>query len=314
MKTRIIIFLAVLSAMMIAAPQVFALEIQVDNYGTVRFYQDGVLGKSSSDKPTAVSKQPLRTMPAHEQLDLHVNSSGNKNIIELKEKTKNYGEDSLVKTQTMETERVKIEFPAQMTHDQIEVAREKRELKKVEVEEKIENHRDEVKEKFEEKQQQREEYMQQLHEKRQERKNEVVELKNSAQEKRLELKSKHVKAALEHGAEFILDPATNEVTVTSPSGQEHTLNHLPDQALERMEAAGLFSNEGIETEEEVGVETNDQGELVYKKKDKIKKRAFGLFPYQVDSEIILNDSTGEVIEQQAAPNSMFEQLLNSVSL
>ena len=46
MKSKIILTTATLFTLMLVAPQALALEIQVDNKGVVRFYDDNILGKN----------------------------------------------------------------------------------------------------------------------------------------------------------------------------------------------------------------------------------------------------------------------------
>jgi hypothetical protein len=302
MKLRLIAFLITLTMIAMAAPQVFALDIMVDDQGTIRFYQDRVLGKNTglmnsvkSDSsmpygtgliPPKNNEAPIRTVPTGERKKLEIKANNIGNTVQLKEKVSNHGKDSFIRTETMESDQVRANFPAKLTKDQVGIAEKKHE-----------------------------EYQQKLREERQERNQEKIEVRSRAENKHnsLELKSRNTKALLKEGTDFNLDPKTNEVTLVTPSGQEHTLNHLPDQAIERMKTAGFFNEASAALEEEIAVETNDQGELVYRKKDKIKKRIFGFFPRQIDSEILLNDTTGEVSEKELAPNSLFEGFLNAVS-
>lgn len=161
----------------------------------------------------------------------------------------------------------------------------------------------------------RREYFQKLREQRAERIEEMKELKSQAKENKkkiLELKSNNIKARLKSGAEFKLDPVTNEVIVVTPSGKEHILNHLPDQAKERMIEAGLFSGDS-DGEDEIDLITNEDGDIFYSKKDKIKRKLFGIFPRDIDSEIILDDATGEVMEYETYSNSIFTRFFNRIS-
>ena len=251
---------------------------------------------SSISRPDAQTK-PIKTIPASENKQIYLKPGLDKTAVEVQKlpgtTVKSIGDkENFVSTEVMSVDHVEMNFPAQLTADQIETAKEKR---------------GEIKEKHQE-------YLQKLQQMRQERHQETVEVRNRANhgENILELKSRHATALLKDGAEFQLDPTTNQVAITTPSGQEHILNHLPDQAIERMEEAGFFSNEeGVE--EEVEVQVYDNGELFYHKQDKIKKKLFGVVPIQVDSEIVLNDSTGEVIEKELVSDSIFTQFLNAVS-
>jgi len=159
------------------------------------------------------------------------------------------------------------------------------------------------------------EYLKKLQEKRQEKKEEIKEIRKQLQEKKDEIKSEahRVNIILKEKAEFSLDDETGEVTIVTPRGEEHTLNHLPDQAIERMKATGFFEDDDLADEEELEIETNDQGEVIYHKRDKIRKKLFGLFPREIESEIILNDATGEVTEHELTANSFWVRVLNWVS-
>ena len=303
MKSKIIITIAILFTIMLVAPQALALEIQVDNKGIVRFYDDSILGKNiNSVTPSSISRpdaqtKPIKTVTTYENKQIYLKPGSDKTAVEVRKlpstTVESIGDkENFVSTEVMSVDHVEMNFPAQLTADQIETAKEKR---------------GEIKEKHQE-------YLQKLQQMRQERHQETVEVRNRAEsgENILELKSRHATALLKDGAEFQLDPTTNQVVITTPAGQEHILNHLPDQAIERMEEAGFFnSDEGIE--EEVEVKIYDNGELFYHKQDKISKRLFGVVPIQIDSEIVLNDSTGEVIEKELVSDSIFTQFLNAVS-
>ena len=267
----------------------------------------------------------IRTVNQGERQELRVRTEEDEVKVELRKKPFTRSSSDEIRFESKEeikSDDVHLQFPTHYSRDQFQAAKEKQELVrealKDEAEDRFgddEERREAFKTRIEEEQAEYQRYWEQLREERQQREEEVLELKNKLKdrEQTLELRSRNVKAALEQGAEFGLDPTTNEVTVVTPSGQEHTLNHLPDQAIERMKAVGFFTSEDNLAEEEVEVETNEQGELVYTKKDQIRKRLFGLFPRQVDSEIVLNDTTGEVVEYEAAPSSIFEQFLNAVS-
>jgi len=132
---------------------------------------------------------------------------------------------------------------------------------------------------------------------------------NSEQE--LELESREVKARIKQGAEFELNSQTNEVTLITPSEQTHVLNHLPDQAIARMQEAGLFSDVDSDSDL-VSITVNDDSEVIeYRQKVKKTKKFLGLFDRQVESEVILNDSTSEVYEEPASTG--FQLFLDQLS-
>jgi hypothetical protein len=309
MKARATIFLLLLTIMMMAAPQASALDIRISPNGNIEFYSGSVLGRDDDkgreekedeehdededeDERHDEDEDKFKTVRSNDK-KIQVRSRDDKFEVELRDRDDDDEDEDhdFRKAERIETDDVRVKFPARMSDDD----------------------RDERHDEDENEEHQR--YAEELREERKDRAEEMVELRNKLgeDEQSLELKSRNAKAALKNGAEFTLDPITNEVTITTPSGEEHTLNHLPDQAIERMETAGLFFGISDDAEKEIEVETNEGGELVYKKKDKIEKRIFGMFPRQVDSEIVLNDVTGEVTEVELAGDSIFEQFFNAVS-
>lgn len=285
MKARLITFTSLLAVIMMVAPQVLALEIRVSKQGVVSFYEDGVLGRNSDLIKNDSVSRPIKTVPAYTDKKVYLRAGADETTVELRKMPSPNTRD-FVPTETIKSDRVEMSFPAQLN----------------------DGRRDN---------EDGQGYLEKIRAERQERVEEKVELKNKLKNKRqvLELKSRNVKANLKNGAEFVLDPKTNEVTIITPSGNEHVLNHLPDQALERMIATGHFFgvSSDVDVVEELEVDTNELGELIYTKKNKVNKKLFGLFPRQVDSKIILNDATGEVTEYETATSSIFDQFLNSVS-
>lgn len=158
------------------------------------------------------------------------------------------------------------------------------------------------------------EYMEQLRIKRQERIKEMVELRNRKGDEGqdLELKSRNVRASI-RGAQFTLDPKTNEVILTTPSGNEHILKHLPDQALERMKEVGLITMDSTTEKNALEAEVTADG-VKYKARIKVKKKLLGLFNREVDAEVILDDETGEVTQQTIPARGFWGRFLNSISI
>ncbi|MBT4722870.1 hypothetical protein HOB30_03860 [Candidatus Falkowbacteria bacterium] len=116
------------------------------------------------------------------------------------------------------------------------------------------------------------------------------------------------KAMLQGGAEFSYDEETEEVTVLTPSGQEHVLVNLPDVAIEKMTESGLLDTDTTELNVEL------QGdEVIYSRRDVVQKKLFGIFPRTADSEVMLNDATGEISEQTLPGRSFFQKLLDRFS-
>lgn len=269
-----------------AVPQVSALDIQFNQDGQVEFHSGSVLGKNDDrgreDQEDKVEDEAKPQLMRADNKTFNVKSREGKFELELEEEDQDVDRSELRNVERMEVDDIRMEFPAQLRDSDDDES---------------------------------EGYMEKIREERQERDQEMVELKNKIKEKKqtLDLKSRNVRATLKNGAEFQLDSETNQITIVTPSGEEHVLNHLPDQAVTKMTEAGFFSAAGDEIDEDLEVKTNDLGELIYVKKDQIKKKLFGFFPRQIDSEIILNDATGEVTAVELEGESIFERFFNAVS-
>lgn len=126
-----------------------------------------------------------------------------------------------------------------------------------------------------------------------------------------ELRAGTIKAKL-RAAEFVVDPETNTVTITTPNGQTHDLVHLPDQAIEQMTAAGLINTDDLKAEEELEVDTEADGRVVYRTKTFQRRKLFGLVPFTVEQEVSLTDDTGEATSKPTN-GSLLNQLLLRLS-
>lgn len=259
-----------------------ALEITIGQTGTVRFYQDEVLGKNSqnaaAEKALPRQAQPIRTMSIQEDKNILVRAGKQDAQIELKSKSAQDSGQSLSQSEQLSDKQIEIEFPAG-NNDQAEATQEQSV------------------------------YLEHIRQERQKRSEEMIQIrnKNKNQEKVLELQSRRAKASLQQGAEFKLDPENNQITVITPSGQEHLLNHLPDQVVDRMNQRGLYPDDELE------IETNDEGETIYQTKAIQKRRLFGLFPREIALDVELNDTTGEIEASLAQDSSFLEQVLDSLS-
>lgn len=104
------------------------------------------------------------------------------------------------------------------------------------------------------------------------------------------------------------DPDTNTVHVITPSGQERELNHLPDQAIERFKEFVLIAdNSALEL---VPAET---GDMYYRTLSERPARVFGFIPRQIQTELLLNDETGEVTERRTGNQTMFTRFIDLFS-
>ncbi len=130
-------------------------------------------------------------------------------------------------------------------------------------------------------------------------------------ESEVEIESGDSSARLK-SAEFSVNPETNEVTVITPSGQTHTLLHLPDVAIQRMTDAGVVNPSDSQAEAELTVETSADGSVVYKTKAKQVRRILGIVPVEFENEVELDDATSQVTTTPTN-ESLFMQLLRSIS-
>jgi hypothetical protein len=153
-------------------------------------------------------------------------------------------------------------------------------------------------------------------EERKQRKDEKIEIQTEKfvdGSTEFQFESRNIKAKL-RGAEFVLDPATNNVTITTPSGQQHTLNHLPDQAIAQMQKAGVIDSvSGDTTTDQVEITTKPDGTVAYQLKQKKQKRIFGFIPRTVETEVELNDETGDVVENTVVSENPFVRFFDSLA-
>jgi hypothetical protein len=120
-----------------------------------------------------------------------------------------------------------------------------------------------------------------------------------------EMKFKSNGVEVKTKSQFNVDPETNEVTLTSPSGQEHELNYLPREALDAMAGqlgtpqSASGSTNTSQSETEIELKENSEGEMVYQATVQERKRFLGLFGWDKPKTVELNDQTGEVVDVSA---------------
>ena len=350
LKSALFAFIAIL----MVAPQAMALEIYVDDYGTVRFYQGAVLGDDDDRdsagvwrKASDVSRSdynndrdnenrerqrteiressPVKTLNSSARQRIEFNSEDGKEKlkVELREKdgeiryksdARSSDESNFKRKEEIEARTVDFSFPtdakkARSTEDRVDYFKEKY-SRRTDVQSLGEEDRDTA---IEKRQEDYKEYLKKLQEERKERSEERVEIRDrvgendEGPENRFEIQSRSTKAKLK-GADFSYDTETGEVVLTTPSGEEHFLQHLPDQAIDRMTENGFF----VDGDQEVEIETTEDGQVKYKSAAKKNKRFLGLFNRQIDTEVVLDDLTGEVVETET-PTSVFANFLNSLS-
>lgn len=129
----------------------------------------------------------------------------------------------------------------------------------------------------------------------------------SPQEADFELRSRDILARIRNSA-VTFNPESNSISIVTPSGVTKELNHLPDQAIERFKEFALIADKS--TLELVPTET---GEIYYRTLSERPVRVFGLFPRRLQTELLLNDETGEVIERRVGRETMLIRFLNAFS-
>lgn len=278
MLKKNVVLTFILSFGLLSLPyQVRALEIVVDN-GSVTFYQDTVLGEKDDARESSENLEKREVQKREEM------TSRQKQLIRVKS----------------EGEKIEVELrpvPTRKSTNPIPEVREK--LERIE---QIES--DRVSLEFESQERDTDEAMT--------KESVMIRSKNQDSANHLEIESRDIKAKIRAGAEFELNSETNEVTLITPSGEEHILKNLPDQAIERMQKAGLLVETSQLDTELVSVAVNSETNAIeYRQKVQRAKKFLGLFNREVESEIVLNDSTSEVSEESVSTG--FQLLLDKLS-
>lgn len=272
-------------------PQTFALELKVSDDGTVYFYNNNVLGDESGVDEEA--KELIRTTIINDGKIL-VENNDSMLRVDLKRNKQNLKieESGFKELESAEVERLKIELPTNQTEKQL-LRNEARKTK-------IENLN-----------QSQNEMIEKLREERKLRIEEKIELRNKQGvdgDQELELETRGISATLKN-ADFEYDQETGILSVTTKNGEVHELNHLPDQAIEK-----IMANRGEElNKDEVEIEVNDDGTTEYKVNATKKTKLFGLISRKINTQIVLNDDTGEITENEIENTTVLGKLLDNLS-
>lgn len=291
-----------------------ALEIVINSNGTTYFYEDQVLGKDLDEKKEVekeekkeerqelkIEKREIKIEKKEEKrtdAPTKVLPSSTKNQIrvkqenagtEIKIENKQMLQNGFQSQESTKNERVEIMMPAQLKVEKTEKRNEPGATPHP---------------------------LEKVLEERQERKDETVKIQSKTNDdgtREFEFESRLVKAKAQ-GAEFVVDPATNNVTVITPSGQEHVLTHLPDQAITRLQNSGIVNTDAItDGTQELSIETKEDGSVVYKTKAEKVKKILGFINRTVETEVELDDQTGEITEKEVPASNWFSRLLNSMA-
>lgn len=295
--------------------QALALEIFA-NQQSILFYQDGVLGDNT------LAQRPERAQPT-EQFNarnsrLQLTPSFGSVEVDVQNDTQR-NERRATESET-EAKRIRAQFPAEATNQQIDDVKKRQNLRLDEFNQRVgdELTEDALKLRRQENENpeemmKRDEYRVRLLEDRLNREDqvEVNSRLNTEGRQELEITSQGATARL-RGASFIYDPDTNTVLLTTPSGQEKELNHLPDQALERMQQLVTIENTDQAAPEFV-IEENEDGDIVYKSSGVKRRRFLGLFNRNIPTEVTLNDATGEVNEYEYRSPGVLGNLIDALT-
>ncbi len=320
--------------------QALAMYVVADENGYVHFYEGQVLGdddqteeeeEDEEEKEDEEERKEERREEKKNEIKTEVKSISpyQKKQIEFKReddgrykieiqdgksKLKIQGRDAdtnPTKIESFDTDSVNLSLPIKNpSPTEIES---RRELLKKRLEMEIESENDDLTEdekvnQIKEKSNEIESYQKELSAKRTKSKSEKIELKNSSESGELELQMGDVKAKLS-GANFSYDQESGLVSITTPSGTSQTLTHLPDEAVARMAAQGFF----VDSDQQVELEATNEEEVKYKVKSKKNKKFLGIIDRQVDTEVVLDDLTGEVSENEISTTNFWSNLLNRLT-
>ncbi len=324
-KTLSLALVFIFVAQFVALP-VQALEIVINSNGTTYFYEDQVLGKDSDEKEEKKEeKREDKEEKKEERQELKIEKREIK--IERKEEKRTDAPVKVIPNSTKNQIRVKQE------NAKTEVKIENKQMLKsgFQSQESTRNERVEIKMPAElkvERAERRNELeatpqpgatpqpLEKVLEERRERKDEVVKIQSKVNDdgtREFEFESRLIKAKAQ-GAEFVVDPTTNNVTVITPSGQEHVLTHLPDQAVARLQNSGIVNTDAItDGTQELSIETKEDGSVVYKTKAQKVKKILGFINRKVETEVELDDQTGEITEEELPASNWFNRFLNSMA-
>lgn len=321
MKQKISLLLLALFVFSTVAPQALALNLNVERDGTVRFYDNSVLGVSdqagqaSQDRPTSdrgenSDRATLRQMNAQENKNLRISATSENNLklMEKSRETSGTGEDmptTLPSTESIDAERLSVEFSvaptARVGEDmlsdsdensdataQAELFRGRNEYSQEVLRERAERARNDEKAK--------------------------IVLVGREDRPQLFLISMEVRALLKDGAEFEVDPETNTLYVVAPSGSVIEVNNLPDQAIDRlMRMAQLKESDLNPVDRPLEMVVSSDGDLRYQLTVTRQKRLFGIFKRDVDYRVSLNDATGEIASRRVPKANSIQNFFDLVS-
>jgi hypothetical protein len=307
-KSRLVVtVVSFLALVLLAAPQISAMEIKVTEAGVMLFYDDGVLG-DSTDESFAADRAPVKRYNAQSKSKLRVQAKKDHLNVGV---SRRYGNNSnsdgttsdLKEIDQTKAKRVRGLFPTNYNSAQIKKLKAVKNIKSELGEDATrEDVRTELDDRYQENHdgndRKKQAYLEKLRESRQER-HDQLEVRSRLDEggdQELELESNGARARLQRGADFNYDPETNSVTVTTPAGEEKTLNHLPDQALERIQARVSIKSNSNPDGTDLDVKVSDDGGTYFSTRYNKRKKFLGFIDRDITTDVVLDDETGEVVE------------------
>ncbi|NCS97230.1 MAG: hypothetical protein GW762_01410 [Candidatus Pacebacteria bacterium] len=307
----LVVFMLQLSSMSAAA-----LDVIVTSSGEMQFYSAQVLGDEDDREDSRKSEKREDSKQEDRKEDSRPEK---KEVQEKPEKSVSKSSDSRLRV-SAEKEKVELHIESksdtrsEKVEDKVEFKTEQRATTdrfKLEAPSELKEAR---KTNLEDAKQLRNEQVEQAREERKQRTEERVEMRSQQREDgktEFEFESRDVKAKVKN-AEFVIDPETNEITIITPSGEEKTISHLPDQAVARMVENGFFDNlpEGTDPSSlELELETGEDGTVQYSTTVEKEEKLLGFFTRKYETRIELNDETGEVTEERVPTRSFLGRLL-----
>lgn len=342
MKQPFFILPAILVLCLLVRPvTVHALDISITPDGSIEWYSDNVLGddddeaedqdedenevedenededddSSEQESETRRDASPQKVIAPAQKQEIRIRS--NQDRLEV-ETIRRRGSGKQV-LESEETDRLRLNLPARQTEEQRRLEMAKRrannsessveELKR-QVEEQEKLRELELSKLTPAERKQRQLFYEEQKQERQEREEERLELRNNIgpDGQELNLESRGIRAALRDKT-VTIDPETNSLILTTKDGEERVLTTLPDQAVERMlEVRGV---DDVDTEN-VEIRERD-GKLEYVTQARRMKRLFGLFERPVETELSVDDESGELTETVRQRSTLIGRFLDSIS-
>ena len=292
------VFLVALSlALSAAVNQVQAVEIEINQYGVTRFWQDKVLGRNTKDesrdtrdktdnerRAVRVNNQP--GVPTNQTRPMRVVMPSAKQVIEIEPGENSQStvriRDQYHKPAVERETQARMEKKEEIKDDRVELKaqlksqiKHQAKLTEVQVRSRMEN-----------------------------------QVNNKEPKVELEIESGAVKTRT--GATVRVDPESKQLQLVTPSGQTHLLQHLPDEAVAAMQASGKLqtnSTKPLTTR----VEVAKDGKVEYSTQFDQEKKLFGLFHRNVRRQVKLDDQSGQVVTTPIEQQNPLTKILDALS-